>query len=485
MRIVVYGTCQAAHIMKKYLRERIDCSDVVILENFTYAKKSMMVPKDVIGECDVFLWQPVSKKYGTDYHTEDESGIFRFLKPGCISLGFVYVFLDMWPLYQEGETMKGHDWVKDKIASGMGFYECMNEFSLGSSDCNLNKRSAFSIDHMREKEMSCNIKCVDFIERHYKKLRLMDTYCHPNGIVLSYIANQILETLGIPHKKIDVFREAEYHIFEVHSIYEVMKRELSLDYDTDTSSRYCEGLLTRLYGTPADVLFGYSDLVNPIPVIMFEADPRVLEINRKYNDVTLLSEVTIQDPELEKTKYNTEVKLFQKLHMLMKVKNWQKIFLVGSQTFLLEKTNVFVPLLKSENAFVFQRGRLELHTALIDYTFLSKALEFAKAMRDMKMGFLRTWNENRDNVVFLTQQFLSQNLVCFFDGNIGDDEDLYEMSVTLGSLTKNIKFSESGVSILTHDGCHCRMLSIHVGPNDPLLLSQIASCLENVSPILS
>lgn len=190
------------------------------------------------------MYQPVDERHGV-YHTTTELGILQYLKPECVRICLPVVGADMYPIYKDFEHIRGP--LLDRsvpLTVLLLNYDTYN-FSFG-----LRKRFDRGMEHMRFREKMCNVKVVDFILANYQTYRLFDAHNHPSSILTAYMANQMLDLLGI---------ETRYNIFEHGGIVigdaqyyesEYMRRELGLKYPITDDHEFYRRCLIYMYNHP-------------------------------------------------------------------------------------------------------------------------------------------------------------------------------------------------------------------------------------------
>ena len=106
----VYTNCQGKAIYEEFLSKMSYFSGwkFTFLENYSMIKGRSELNKDVIGDFDIFLFQPVDVNHG-QYSTLSDDGILRLLKPSCIRISFPSIYADIWPIYEENGGYYGGD----------------------------------------------------------------------------------------------------------------------------------------------------------------------------------------------------------------------------------------------------------------------------------------------------------------------------------------------------------------------------------------
>jgi len=242
--VLVYTNCQGDEI-KKYLERsasfNLEYRITSVFKPHLYNDPELerggiiqtkSLPSELLSNlrtADVFINQPFSLRRGI-FSTDGENSITRYLKSDCKIITFPSLYADIFPVYKEGKYTKGLKNIEDLLLSGNTKDEILQIFKNGLVNFHLGDRLNFSLDFMIKKEAWCNIKASDFIRDNIKKHRLFDTQNHPTEILMSFIANEIFERIGIDFR-LDVFNMERHLINGIgfpDSFY--MYNEIQLDY---------------------------------------------------------------------------------------------------------------------------------------------------------------------------------------------------------------------------------------------------------------
>jgi len=251
MNVVVYSNCQADGIIF-FLSQKI-VGKYTHIPNYKYFDKPHDLPISILKNADLFLFQFTNKKYGicsTDINADEN--ILRFLKKGCITIGFPCIFQSsFWPVIPEfGSCRDGHEIVHNYKSNNVSLSEIIHLFNNNNICFNLKQRFDACEKHTLEienyyleKTTLKSIKVTDFIRENYKKYRLFMSHCHPSAYIYIYIVNNIIEYINnIQSKTIQIFENIfDYNFDEgvkhlrpsiLWSDSQYVKKELSLEYNT-------------------------------------------------------------------------------------------------------------------------------------------------------------------------------------------------------------------------------------------------------------
>ena len=209
VNIVYYSNCQHSGI-EYFLKKSINDSVVYHLENYSLIKKQMEIPVDIIKRADIFIYQPIDKAHGiysTDVNVENN--IMSYLSPECKTISFPYIYnSSLWILippanidgfignYPDIDKYINREPIEKLKSQGYSLDTVLQMYSNGMIDFDYEDRFNKSIEILRGKELSCDVKVSEFIETNVKKHKLFLTQNHPTTCVFVHCANQVLSILG-------------------------------------------------------------------------------------------------------------------------------------------------------------------------------------------------------------------------------------------------------------------------------------------------
>lgn len=266
----VYTNCQGKAIYEEFLSKMSYFSGwkFTFLENYSMIKERSELNKDVIGDFDIFLYQPVDVKHG-QYSTLCEDGILSLLKPSCIHVSFPSVYADIWPIYEESGGYYGGEPILRLKDEGKTIEEILRLFDRGKINFQLKERSTASLEYMQIREQSCTIKTISsYIKDNIQAMRLFYTQNHPTEDFIAFIAGEICNYLE-PLLGVELRDKIEYSdsFMMNHGVIEDSKysyTEIGLDY---MSGEYEEDTLKTfiqdIYNEPRCLWIRSIYLANP------------------------------------------------------------------------------------------------------------------------------------------------------------------------------------------------------------------------------
>lgn len=194
--IGVYTNCQGGIIYLEFLSKLSYFKDweSSFMENYTFIKDKIELDKEIIGDFDIFLYQPVDERHGI-YTTMSDNGILGMLKPSCIRICFPCVYADIWPIFEENGKIHGENFIIDLISKGLTLQDIQAKFEQNEIFFNLKERFEKSQEHMRKREEICHIKISPYIEQNIRCTRLFYTQNHPTEDFFAFIAGEICDYL--------------------------------------------------------------------------------------------------------------------------------------------------------------------------------------------------------------------------------------------------------------------------------------------------
>lgn len=209
LNITFYGNCQCM-ILSNIFSGVLRGVNVRYVSNFQLIQKRVDEPPPIFIDTDILIYQPLQNhgKLDTKYIIEN------IIPKTCKTISFPYVyflgyfpdflqvkFVDMdevkrWP-DEDDQLPYQYIRVNTLIDNGL-----IDQFDITLSDDFITKeetldRLHFSLNKLKEKELSCDIKLHDFILSNFRKTRLFHSPNHPSNVIFTYLANAIMQKLCI------------------------------------------------------------------------------------------------------------------------------------------------------------------------------------------------------------------------------------------------------------------------------------------------
>lgn len=242
MLLIVFATCQGEFVYNNWLKnhEYFKKYRYVYIKN--YDKKEYDL--NLFRDCDFLIYQPVENII---------ENIIKSLKPSCKKICIPFVYVDLWPIYEEMGKYVGGEFINKLKNKNYSLNQILKLYDNCELDFEMEKRFNYCIQYLKNKEDKyADIKVSNFIILHYKDIRLFDTQNHFNGILGAYIAKEICRILNIYIPNINEFVEYDKHIiplFWKDSFY--MKKELELEYVMKNEGNdHYRNLIINLYNCP-------------------------------------------------------------------------------------------------------------------------------------------------------------------------------------------------------------------------------------------
>ena len=209
-RVVIYANCQGDAIQgilayHSDLSDEYDLFGARVLNNYVYMNTNAGLPYDILGEADLFIYQPIS----TDRGKYSSIELLKTLKPGCKTVSFPYIYnyafwevlamsdadYDIGPFGMKYAHLNQRA-ITDLRDAGVPFEEVERRIRSGTMDWKFAERWTTTQTILREKEKECDVKVADFVEANYRDHLLFYTQNHPSMFFLRYVAEEIIKTLG-------------------------------------------------------------------------------------------------------------------------------------------------------------------------------------------------------------------------------------------------------------------------------------------------
>lgn len=249
MLILLYTTCQGEFIYNNWLKKHSFFEHYDYKHFPNYVNKDAIYNTSEIRECDIFIYQPTEK------YTTGEKNILQLLKPSCVKICIPYMYIELWPFYEEDGKYVGGDIIQKYKENGYHLNYILNQYDNGLLKFDLENRFKKSIEYLKFKEDKyCDIKVSDFITTHYKDYRLFNTQNHITGIIGAYVANEIFILLKIEPLDISIFTEENISIGVKWEDSYYMKSELGLKFSQIKEGYdYYRDLIIKLYNDPLKI----------------------------------------------------------------------------------------------------------------------------------------------------------------------------------------------------------------------------------------
>ena len=242
---LIYGNCQVEPL-REILEGRsnftksyrfLDLEPVHLLDESDVADLEAK-----IAQTDLFIHQIVSDSYqgieqfGTNYlRSKLASGSKAIAIPGAYFTGYHPAALEI----KDGDGNKinepcdYHDvnllYLFDKGKTVTETIDLIQQDDFYQPEYVLDNLAA-TLKELRRRETELDISISDFIEQNYQQQKLFHTFNHPGVVLLSYLANCILEILEIPVNKQS--QQSEVLDFTAFPIYPSVAKALKLEFAT-------------------------------------------------------------------------------------------------------------------------------------------------------------------------------------------------------------------------------------------------------------
>ena len=209
--VVIYATCQrkaVGDIMAEhddYLRGH---NKPTVILNYGRIITNNPVIADskarrAVEVADVFVYQPLPDKYGL----HATSNVLSLLRPGCIKIAIPYItFGALWPIFESYGRDLTDSWLGDDKEIIYGgepldaidtYDEAIQKFNNGEIYWAFGDRQDKAEALLRSREEITDIKVMDFIKENIHDHRMFTFFSHPSTKLTIYLANQVLERMGV------------------------------------------------------------------------------------------------------------------------------------------------------------------------------------------------------------------------------------------------------------------------------------------------
>lgn len=175
------------------------------------------IPKSVLKTATLFVYQHLGAEWGEVASQALSARLNPLAERVCVPNMF---FAGYWPFWTSKSPMNFGDYFLDKLyEAGAGKPEILRIYRHGNvaAMADLEGVVAETLALERKKEERCVVKTADFVEKHWRSMRLFQTVNHPEAPLLVVTAQGILAHLGLSPLPDSVCREFtfDYEGFEL------------------------------------------------------------------------------------------------------------------------------------------------------------------------------------------------------------------------------------------------------------------------------
>lgn len=209
-KLVVFANCQSGALVKTMMENKEFSSEyewdfLLPVQNLQEIHVVEVLHK--VRNADLFLYQPVLPAPNRPYELNSKF-LIEQVKDGAEAISFSSIYFDGY--FPHLQTLKGGVSILNLVHDYFMAYSCAIGLSEEKTIELINKENLYSKSlsiklvknslnnlRKREKESDIDIKLCDFIEKNYKKVKLFNQFNHPKREIFKYIAESILDKIGI------------------------------------------------------------------------------------------------------------------------------------------------------------------------------------------------------------------------------------------------------------------------------------------------
>jgi hypothetical protein len=244
-KFIVYANCQS-YALAQTLLENIEFSStyewvpIPPVQNL----KEINIPEvtSKVKSTDLFIYQPIAKSHNRPKELSSKF-LIRFVKPKANIISFPSIYFDGY--FPHLSTFKGYvstlNLVHDYFiayACSIGIseeetFELVQDQKLYPEKLSI-KLAEKSLKRLKDRESYFNIDITisEFIRENYQRIKLFNQFNHPKRAVFKYIAESIMQKLGIASHFID--EEGPSHLDKIMTpIYRSTHKNLKLEFEED------------------------------------------------------------------------------------------------------------------------------------------------------------------------------------------------------------------------------------------------------------
>lgn len=207
INVLLYSNCAGrviATMFKRhiYTKDKFTINYIVNYQNVLDNKQLDLLHKQMLENCDIFMYQPFNKHYT---HSEyDISNLIKYLKPSCIILKLNYYrFKGFWfeSEYKPYESYNNYHF------SDMKYYGLHNSFINFNGDkkdivdkidsIHIDREKFLTyfrdeLDNLKKIDDNSDVKMYDYFINNYKTKQLFNDVFHPTNLFLYEVFRQVV-----------------------------------------------------------------------------------------------------------------------------------------------------------------------------------------------------------------------------------------------------------------------------------------------------
>lgn len=244
-KFVIVSTCQGPGIFValQTVQNFVDEYEMVYFANYQEFDPRLI---DALKVSDVLLYQAINDTY----NQHNIMHLTKYLPATTKVISFPYIYCNwLWTFFAKNGSGEFFD--DGVIANLLTTYDpetLLSKFVENQLPFDLQSRKDKSMSILKAREATTDIKVHDYIEAHYKHIRLFNINNHPSHHLLIHCANQVLEIMGMSDRIQPDIYIGVYNDTKFWPVSPIVQKELVLDYCDDMTSFYEDMLLDHLNG---------------------------------------------------------------------------------------------------------------------------------------------------------------------------------------------------------------------------------------------
>jgi len=237
LSIVFLGSCQTEFLATQFKKISPPNTNIIPIVNWSYIQKKLPVP-DELWKADILIYQPYFGK--NDFNTENITKRLLDINPKIKFISFAFCDFS---LYTPNHTYHPKDQNSSKypfrkfgniptpIIGGIDLNDMIDRMN---NEIPLKNLIDDQFKKLEERDSKCSIKISNFIYENWRSKRLFHIREHPTNILMSYIAEQIMNDLGWS-QPLSLDRALDSSISIISPCY---KKEFNLTFEIDQVKWY-------------------------------------------------------------------------------------------------------------------------------------------------------------------------------------------------------------------------------------------------------
>ena len=200
-KAVFIGNCQMSGI-REVLRYTSFYENYTLEQfaNWEMIESKTAPPIHALSSADLVVYQPLSDVHGCfSTNPENPNSMLKNCKPDAVTISLPRIHNNsLWPIfkkYSKQSIYYGTDYIKHN--QGISIHELLRLYDTGKLNFDFESRYLHNKTISIEKEITTDVKVIDYIDENLRKKQLFLTHDHPTTDIFIHCTRQVCDILDI------------------------------------------------------------------------------------------------------------------------------------------------------------------------------------------------------------------------------------------------------------------------------------------------